>query len=182
MDEPLQGALSQSPAEHRMAGALGALWGVGGVLYLLTEATWRLAMIALDGLSNMPAIYWLPTLAWVGFNAYAEGYKGFQRAFAPRLVARAELLVRKPTPTRTLLAPLFLMALVDATRKRLIVSWVLVGAITGLVTIVRALPQPARGIVDAGVVVGLGWGIAAIVAMLVRRAQGHVSDTDPELA
>ena len=50
------------------------------------------------------------------------------------------------------------------------------------VSVVRALPQPARGIVDAGVVAGLAWGILATIAMLLRSAQGHPCDADPELA
>lgn len=183
MEDHSTAVLEQTPAEdHRTAGALGLLWGLGGVLYVLSEATLRLGAIALEGLSDMPTIYWVPTLAWVAFNAYAEGYKGFQRAFAPRLVARAERLLRQPTAMRTVLAPMFLMGLVDGTKKRLTVSWILVTAIVGVVTVVRALPQPTRGIIDAGVVVGLGWGIGAILVGLVGWAQGRPNTTDPELA
>ena len=33
--------------------------------------------------------------------------------------------------------------------------------IVGLIVLIRKLDQPWRGIVDAGVVVGLGWGLVA---------------------
>lgn len=191
MDERGQAMVEQSPPGLESAdeatgghsvGAAAVLWGLGGVLYVLIEATTRLAWIALEAFDDMPGHYWAAAIIWMIFNAYAEGYKGFQKAFVPRLVARATLLWRHPTALRTLLAPMFLMGLVDATPKRLTVSWVLVGAITGLVIWVRALPQPLRGVIDAGVVVGLGWGIAAILVLLLQTLNGRPSTADPEVA
>jgi len=60
------------------------------------------------------------------------------------------------------------MSLFYATRKRLIVSWSLIIGITLIVVLVRQLPQPWRGIVDIGVVTGLGYGAAHLVAAFFK--------------
>lgn len=164
-----------------VAGVVAVSWGVLGVLYILGEATLRLSSIALEAMGDMGALQWAVCLSWVGFNAYAEGYRGFQKAFAPRVAARARVAWHEPTWLRVVLAPMFLMGFVDATRKRLMVSWILASCIVLLVTVVRALAQPWRGIVDAGVVVGLGWGIFAILVYLVRAAAGQLGEVDPEV-
>jgi hypothetical protein len=54
-------------------------------------------------------------------------------------------------------------------------------AIVGLVLLVGMLPQPWRGIVDAGVVVGLGWGIVALAVEFVTVATGRRSAASAEL-
>ena len=82
---------------------------------------------------------------------------------------------------RTLLAPLFLMALVEATRRRLIINWLLVVVITALVLALRRTPQPYRGIVDAGVVAGLVWGTLATLYFCLAALRGRPIAGDPEL-
>jgi hypothetical protein len=139
-------------------------WALLGVVALLLQAVVRLAPIAWEPIAlgtlstSEAAVY----VGWVLFNAYAEGYRGFQKAFCPRVIARAHHVAARPTPLHALLAPAFAMCLFHATRRRLIVSWSLVGGIFLLVLAVRSLPQPWRGIVDGGVVVGLGWGLLAL--------------------
>ena len=145
-------------------------WALLGVVALLLQAVVRLTPIAwepiaLGTLSTSEAIVYV---GWVLFNAYAEGYRGFQKAFCPRVIARAHHVAQHPTPLHALLAPAFAMCLLHATRRRLIVSWSLVGGLTLLVLAVRTMPQPWRGIVDGGVVVGLGWGLLALVLGSLR--------------
>lgn len=154
------------------------LWGVLGVVALCAQAIVRLAPRALEPIldGSLGALEWSLLGGWVLVNAYAEGYRGFQKAFAPRVVARALHLSKDPRPLRVLLAPLFCMALFAATRKRLIVSWVLLVTIALLVLGMQFVPQPWRGIVDGGVVVGLGWGVAALIGhLLYALAGGSVS-------
>jgi hypothetical protein len=141
-------------------------WALLGVVALLLQAVVRLAPIAwepiaLGMLSTTEATVYV---SWVLFNAYAEGYRAFQKAFCPRVVARAHHVAVHPSALHALLAPAFAMCLLHATRRRLIVSWCLVCGLFLLVLAVRSLPQPWRGIVDGGVVVGLGWGLLALVA------------------
>lgn len=154
------------------------VWAIGGVLALLGQAVWRLSGHAaqpwIDG-SMTPAQITL-CAAWTLFSLYAEGYRGFQRGFSPRVVTRAIHLADHPRALWVLLAPLYAMGLVHATRRRLAISWTFVLAIATVVVFMRRVPQPWRGIIDAGVVAGLVWGVVAILVFAVRRP-----DVDLEL-
>lgn len=167
---------------HSPLGWLGVVWGIGGVCATLVSAVVRLAPRAFepvrDGMSTLEWSAWLGSIA---FMAYTEGYKGFQRNFSPRVVARALHLRANPRPLHVAFAPLFCMALFHASRVRLIVAWVVLLGVVTLVTIVRGFPQPWRGIVDAGVIVGLTWGVAAIVVFAVRGLSGRSLPVEPGL-
>lgn len=146
-------------------GWLAVLWGLGGVCLLLVIAIIRLTDIALDSLHYQFAWYhWLILLGNVAFMAYSEGYKGFQKAYSPRLAARIRYLRDNPRLSHSLLAPLFGMGYLHTTRRRLIVSYLLTAVIIVFIIIVHQLPQPWRGILDVGVVVGLSWGLISILA------------------
>jgi len=60
----------------------------------------------------------------------------------------------------------------QATRKRLIVSWILLGTILLVVFLIRLLPQPWRGIIDGGVVAGLGLGTLSLIYFYLRTLLG----------
>ena len=158
------------------------MWGVAGVLALVGDALWRLAPMARSGLAmDLTPTQGVFLAFWLVFMGWSEGYKGFQKLFAPRVVARALALAVDPRPARVVLAPLFVMGLFGATRKRLIVSRVLVAGIVLLVLFVRTLPQPWRGLVDAGVVLGLAWGTIALLVYSVRALMGRPPTIDPDL-
>ncbi|MCH7814975.1 MAG: hypothetical protein IIC60_00250 [Proteobacteria bacterium] len=154
----------------------GFAWGVGGVLCLLLFAVFRLAPIALD-LENSPMSkwHWLVLIFSVVYMAYAEGYKGFHRGFAPRVVMRASYLHDNPRIDHILLAPLFCMGYIYTTKKRKLVSFGLTIMIICFILIAGILPQPWRGILDAGVVVGLSIGIGSILYFLI------IAKSKPEL-
>ncbi len=160
------------------------LWAALGVVVVLVDAIVRLVPNAIEPIAT--ATIDLPgalayAVAIVGM-AYAEGYRGFQLHFSPRVVARAAALARTPQPTwRIILAPLMTMGLIHATRRRLIATWMLVAMIVGLVVLVSLLDQPWRGAVDAGVVVGLSWGCTTIVIELVALLRGRAPSIDPDL-
>ena len=159
-----------------------ALWGLAGVVLLLGQAIVKLLPFALELLDRTLAPLELAILGgWIAISAYSEGYRGFQKQFAPRVVARARYLSAHPRPLHVALAPLFCMGLIHATRKRLIISWVLTLAIVALVLAVRQLAQPWRGIIDAGVAVGLGWGLLAIGYFIVRAQRGHAMPVPPDV-
>ena len=120
-------------------------------------------------------------IAWSLFNAYAEGYRGFHLRFSPRTVARAFYLVENPTPLRVILAPAFCMGLFGATRKVLITSWIVVIMVVLLVMLIRVLDQPWRGIIDAGVVVGLFGGLLSLLWIFLARLGGRPLDFDPAI-
>lgn len=166
-----------------MAGAAAAAWGLVGIAVVLLRAIWSLAppAAAALGASDLTVLDWLLAGIFIAFMAYFEGYRGFQRGFAPRVVARAVCLGRDPRPLHALLAPAYCVGLFHASRRRVLASWLLVGMIVGLVVAVRLLPQPYRGIVDAGVVAGLGWGTAALGWFSLGALAGRPPETSPDL-
>lgn len=151
-----------------------AAWGIAWVSLLLGRALWRLTPLAMEPWTEdmmTPAqkgIY----IAWLVANAYLEGYRGFQLRFSPRVVSRAIYLAQNPRPLWVILALPFCMSLFHSTRRQKTVSWVFIGAIVLLVWSVRSLPQPWRGIVDGGVVLGLAWGLAVIWWLFLRYLLG----------
>ena len=168
----------QSPIRHP-----AALWGVLGFLLILMQAIVRLAPLAWEpiAIGALGVHHYLLYAASIVFNGYFEGYRAFQLQVAPRVVARACALANNPKPIHVLLAPFFCMALFHATKKRLIVSWSVYAGIVVLIVSVRQLAQPWRGIVDAGVVVGLSWGAAAIAIHAVAVARGAPLKASAEL-
>lgn len=152
--------------------AIGFVWGVGGILLLLTFAIVRLSGVALEleGF-ELSLWHWLVMAGWFAYMVWAEGYKGFHRAFAPRVVVRASYLAAHPRPLHVLLAPLFCMGYIHATPRRRLMSIALSGMIISFVLLVRMLPQPWRGIIDVGVVAGLVVGVASIVYYLLQLKQ-----------
>lgn len=105
---------------------------------------------------------------WTAFNLYAEGYRAFQKRFSPRVVVRAAHLGANPTLLHVCLAPFYCMALFHATRRNRIIAWSTVLMVIGFILVLRHVPQPWRGIIDAGVVVALAWGATAILVFHIR--------------
>ena len=145
-------------------------WGVLTVSALLAQAVLRLTPIALEPwlAGTMSAFQIGLYIAWLIFNGWAEGYRGFQLRFCPRVVGRAFYLGEHPSVLRVVLALPFCMSLFHTTRRQLIVSWAFLGLLVVLVTLVKLLPQPWRGIIDGGVVLGLVWGIVALWVFFAR--------------
>jgi hypothetical protein len=150
--------------------ALAYYWGIAGVVLLLASAVTRLAPYVLE-LATIPLSILQQVLlgGFALFMLYSEGWKGFHLNFAPRVVARAAGLSNNPRPLLVLLAPLVCMGYLHATRKRQLISLILTSSIVLLVLVVRQLPQPWRGIVDTGVVLGLGFGVLSIVWHWLRH-------------
>jgi hypothetical protein len=160
------------------------LWGVAGFCMLLLQAVYRLAIRAYEPIAHHQLTrpwHWVLLAASILVLGYSEGYRAFQRRAAPRIVARAIHLAGHPRPLHVVLAPFYCTGLFHATRRRLIASWVLYGMLVVLIVSVRQLAQPWRGIVDAGVVVGLGWGTLAIIIVYVRAVAGRPPLVSPEL-
>ncbi len=165
-----------------MRGTFGALWGLLGVLLLLGGAVYRLAPLAVDAFTHEFAWYhWSGLLLFVLFMAYAEGYVGFQQRFSPRVAARTRYLKEHPQTISLILAPFFCMGYFHATKRRQITSLSLTFGIIILIILVRFLPQPWRGIVDAGVVVGLVWGVLSLIIFSVLAFRGGPFPYSPEV-
>jgi len=160
----------------------GAAWGLFGVVLLLAFAVFRLGgefYLALQVEWN--TYQWTALVLNLLFMAYSEGYKGFQLSYAPRVAARARSLLTSDNKMRLCLAPLFCMGYFHTTRRRLISSYVLTALIICAVLAFRLIPQPWRGVLDAGVALGLCWGL---IALLIFGARALFSDSyaySPEL-
>lgn len=168
---------------ERMFAMMGVYWAVIGIGLLLGLAIARLAPMALSAFES-PWMWphWLALIGCVGFMAYAEGYHGFQRSFAPRFGARCRYLYEHPSLPRVLFAPLFCMGFFGATRRRRITSLALTAMIVALIIGVEQVPQPWRGIIDAGVCVGLIWGLIATMAYAVLAFTAKDFSHPPEVA
>ncbi len=169
--------------DHKLPGIIGAIWGFSGVFTLIAFAVWRLTPVATESLNySLTLIQWLTLISNILYMAYAEGYKGFQLAFAPRVAARSLYLAENPTPLRLILAPLFVAGYFHATRHRIITSYALTMMIICLVILIRFLDQPWRGIVDAGVVIGLIWGLISMVYFITLAIISGQYDYSPEIS
>lgn len=171
---------------RRHAGTIAAVWGLLAIVGMLVEAILRLAPRAMLVFEVPLTTSQLVILVGIiGFFAGVEGYGGFQRSFSPRAAGRAALLMRdghRAAPWRLVGAPLFLMSLVGARQKRLIVNWCLFFGIFAMILLVMKLPEPWRAMIDAGVVVGLSWGVLATTYFGAQALAGHAPDVDLELA
>jgi hypothetical protein len=165
-----------------MTGALGAAWGIGGVVVLLGSAIYRLVPLAIEGFSYQFLWYHWTMLVFVVLGmAYSEGYRAFQKGFSPRVAARARYLRDHPRFFHVLCAPFFCMGYCHAPKKRRITSISVTIGIVILVLLVRLLQQPWRGIVDQGVVAGLAWGLISLLGFSVLAFTSKVFPYSPEV-
>ncbi len=165
-----------------MIGTLGAIWAVLGLSLILGRAILSLTGYVLElGQAELAWFHWVLMSLWIFFMVYAEGYRGFQLRFSPRCAARALYLKRHPSVMRVVLAPLFCMGFFHATRRRKIVSYSLTAMIVTLVILVGKLDQPWRGMVDTGVVLGLGWGLVTFWLCGWHAFFGQGFDASPEM-
>ncbi|MEM0897300.1 MAG: hypothetical protein AAGJ79_10470 [Verrucomicrobiota bacterium] len=159
----------QSSQSHQLIGILGALWAIVGIFLLLGNAIWRLSQRAVEAISSgLGTVEGGVLVAWLLFMAYTEGYKGFLKSFSPRTAARVHYLKASPSLLHSILAPIFAMGFFHADRRTKIVAYALTIGIIILILLIRFLPQPWRGIIDAGVVVGLSWGIISLAVFVIR--------------
>lgn len=181
MGMPEEQNIQDTHQANNVIGTIGAIWGFAGAFTLIAYAVWRLTPMAADAWDyQLTMLQWLALVANILFMAYSEGYKGFQLAFSPRVAARSLYLRSNPTTLRVLLAPLFVIGYFDATRKRLIVSYLLTLMIIIMVIVTRMIDQPWRGIIDAGVVIGLIWGLASMLYFIVQAFANNNFSYPPE--
>jgi len=161
---------------------IGALWGLAGVLALLASAVYRMTPLAADAFTYAWYWYhWITLVFVLVFMAYAEGYRAFQHGFSPRVAARARYLRNHDNVLYTIFAPLFCMGYFHAPRRRRVISLSVTAGIIVLIILVRFLPQPWRGIVGAGVVVGLAWGLVSLIVFSLKAFTAERFDHSPDV-
>lgn len=160
-----------------------AAWGAFGVAGICLFAIWRLTPYAVEAV-GMPLtpLQWVALVANVILMAWSEGYRGFQVKFSPRAAARALYMYRTPLPLGTrLMAPLFCFGYFRANRRTRLVTWIGTIGIVILVLLVQQLAQPWRGIIDAGVVVGLTWGVITLFINYMKAFTTGAYPATPEV-
>jgi len=139
------------------------------------ESIHRLGSRALSTVqAGLTSGQWLALIAIVAGFIYVEGYRALQAKFAPLVVSRAlEIASRKLCVSTLVSAPLYSLSLIGAPGRALLRAWLAVALIGCAVWLVRALPSPWRGLVDAGVAAALTWGLCALILEFSRRARGN---------
>lgn len=167
---------------NRTLGSIAAVWGIVGVIGLLSFAVSRVLEPTIEARAyEMGFWHYLVMVVWTLFMAYSEGYKGFQKGFSPRVASRCMYLVDHCTWLRFCLAPWFCLGFFHTTRRRQITVIAVLIAITLVVILFRMIDQPWRGILDLGVVVGLSWGVVSTVVYTIRFAMAAEVLHDPQV-
>lgn len=165
-----------------MLGYIAVVWGFIGIAFIFGNAIVRIGTIGLDTFAySLNWYHWVALAFSVLFMGFAEGYKGFQRAYSPRVAARLLYLRDNVTPLRLILAPLFCMGFFHIRRKRMIITYCLLLGIITLIQLVHMLQQPWRGIIDFGVVVGLSWGTTSILLFVLKAFFTEKFEHSPEM-
>ncbi len=137
-----------------------AYWAVLGFSMLLLAAIWRLGQQSLAALqTELSTLEWTVLIAFCAFMLYSEGYRGFQQRYSPRFASRVIALRDSATLLEGLAAPLYAMGFFRAERRDMVVTYLLTLLIIAFIFLFGFIPQPWRGILDSGVVLGLGWGL-----------------------
>jgi hypothetical protein len=166
----------------KIVNVIGAVWGIVGISLILIMAILRVYPHVIDAYNKgLNVTDWAVLIVWCLFMIITEGYRGFQKNFSPRVASRTWYLASKGKIVDILLAPLFCMGYFHTSKRRVITSWSLTMGIILLIAVVRLLPQPWRGIIDSGVVLGLAYGLVWIYIFLIMtiKKQGYL--VSPEL-
>jgi hypothetical protein len=162
-------------------------WAVVGVAATLVMAVYRLGLRTRTLLETdlAPHAWWLLGASTLLF-AYGEGYRALHLRFVPAVIARAAELTPmvKVTLRIRLLAPLYALGIVQSDRTARMRAWLSIALIGLAVVVVRQLPEPWRGIIDASVTVALAIGLSSLALGFVnwlRTARTHASFNRPAL-
>lgn len=166
-------AADDRPVAEMRAGRIAVAWALIGLALTFAVAVFRLAERGVATIrGGLEPGEWIGLIVLTVLFIYGEGVRGLQRRWIPAVLRRVgELRTERRWPIR-LLAPLYAMLLVGAPRRTLWRAWLGVAAIVAAVFIVRALPEPWRGMTDFAVACALGWGLLVILAGAWRIAAG----------
>ena len=142
-----------------------------GVVAVFIEA---IVQLGRRGIATMRAglepIEWIVLAVLLIAFVYGEGVRALARRWVPGVLARTRELGPASRAIDRVLAPLYVMSLTGAPARVLARAWIGVALIVAAVLIVRALPEPWRGIVDLSVATALLVGLVAIVRGVRRPA------------
>lgn len=162
---------------------IGASWAIFGIFLIIIYAIWRLGTRASLALEYQLGLWhYVLLIVWSGYMVYYEGVKGFGRSFSPRAVARAQYLASQGGWWQILAGPLFCFGYFATNRRRKVAIYGLTFGIIGFIWLIQLLPQPWRGIIDAGAVFGLTYGAGTLLYFALKarnRPDNYL--VDPEV-
>lgn len=118
---------------------------------------------------GLEPLEWAVLAALVLVFVWGEGVRALEQRWVPRMVARAAQLDGASRMVDRVLAPLYAMSLIGATRSSRLRAWGGLALVVTAVLAVRAMPEPWRGIIDLAVALALLWGLVAIVRQAIVR-------------
>lgn len=146
------------------SGVWTGVWAVVGIIALFIEAAWRLAVRGVITMrAGLEPVEWVILVVLTTAFVWGEGVRALQRRWIPGVYRRIEELRDEKRVLYGVLAPLYAMSLIGAPRGTLARAWLGVVLIVAAVFIVRALPEPWRGIIDIGVAAALTWGLLVLL-------------------
>ncbi len=163
-------------------GYLATVWAIIGLIFLLGFASWRLSAYTIESFSMQWS--WMHWLVFVGFTLFmlhSEGYSGFQKKFSPRFAARCKYLAHNASLLQLFLAPLFCMAYFHAPKKRVMTTFGLTIMIIIFIFSFQLIPQPWKGLLDFGVVMGLVWGLGSTLYFCFKAFTDETFNWDNEV-
>ena len=102
----------------KIFGLIGFIWGFVGVsLILLHGITCVYPYVVTLDFSKMFWYHYLSLIISIIFLGYAEGYKGFQLSFSPRVAQRLKLVFKNPSFVNVVLSPLFCMGFFGISKR-----------------------------------------------------------------
>ncbi len=173
------------------------VWSIGVIVVCFLEGVARVSVIAMEPIDRHEDRIgiWIAYVLSILFLFYFEGYIGFQKKLSPLVVRRALCLYCSPCSSSQMnerqvacggtwwhivLGPFFVLGMFHATTRHFCRIWILTAFIVGLIICVMHLPYPYRSVIDAGVVVGLGWGTLSIAVLyLIALYKRELPDVDP---
>ena len=149
---------------------------------MLLYAVYRLAQHTSTAFqSDLGLLEYAVLIINCGFMAYSEGYKGFHLSFAPRFAARVKYIQQQGSSLELLFSPFFCFGYFGTTRAKQVIAYALTLLLVLVIALMGYIPQPWRGIIDAGVVVGLSLGTASMVYWVFLELKQPAYIHDPQV-
>lgn len=150
-------------------GDAATVWAVAGVALIFIQAILSLGERGLQTVrAGLSTGEWIALVLLTVLFVWGEGIRALARRWVPFVMRRAASLRNETRLMPQLLAPLHAMALTHAPSRTLVRAWLGVAGIVAAVLIVRALPDPWRGLIDLAVAAALTCGLVAIAVQGAR--------------
>ena len=152
-------------------------YGVTGVILIFLSAVFRLLPYSLEAFgSGLSLSQLIITILYLINIIVGKGYFAMHKGFSPRAVDRALEAAEGNSITNKIFAPLYCIGFSRAPAKRLRVTYSIFFFVISFVILARFIPQPWRGILDFGPVVGLSIGILSAVYHSFRKKINNYDD------